>query len=176
LFEIDSVSNQLVELIQSASTSALQQANAASQVASKMAEISAHTKESSEKNRQATRSVGQLAEMAAQLRDSVSRFKVTPQGTVFNRPFANPFTAKMAASNEACRPKVSTDAGDMKLLGEINSVSGMIRNAASSLTQQRPSIRPSAKTSGSANSVLPAEIADRERQRTVEHTLELKND
>ncbi len=76
LFEIDSVSNQLVELIQASSTSALQQADMASKIAVKMSEISQSTKESAEKNRQATRSVGRLSETVNQLRDSVSQFQV----------------------------------------------------------------------------------------------------
>lgn len=76
LFEIDSVSNQLVELIESVSASALTQADDATKVAASMAEISSSTKDSAEKSRNATESVGQLAEMANVLRGSVSRFRV----------------------------------------------------------------------------------------------------
>lgn len=76
LFEIDSVSNQLVELIQSSSTYALQHADTATKVASSMSEISLSTKASAEKRREAARSVGRLADTVSQLRDSVSQFKV----------------------------------------------------------------------------------------------------
>ncbi len=76
LCEIDSVSNQLVELIQTSSASALKQAQTAKKIAGTMSEISDSTRESAEKSREATRSVGLLADMVGQLRDSVSRFKV----------------------------------------------------------------------------------------------------
>ena len=77
LFEIDSVSDQLVELIQASSTSALQQSENANRIASTMAEISSSTKQSAEKSREATQAVGMLANMVNQLRGSVSKFKVS---------------------------------------------------------------------------------------------------
>ena len=82
LFEIDSVSSQLVELIQTSSSYALKQAETATQVANTMSEISLSTKASAEKSREATRSVGRLADRVSQLRDSVSQFKVSADGVV----------------------------------------------------------------------------------------------
>lgn len=76
LFEIDSVSNQLVDLIQTSSTSALQQVENVTGIANSMTEISTSTKESAEKCREATAAVGMLANMVNELRGSVSRFKV----------------------------------------------------------------------------------------------------
>lgn len=76
LQEIDHVSNQLVELIQTSSTSALQQADKATKIASSMNDIATTTKQSAEKSRQATISVGRLADMVNELRGSVSKFKV----------------------------------------------------------------------------------------------------
>jgi methyl-accepting chemotaxis protein len=76
LYEIDTVSNQLVELIQNSSAYALEQAETATKVADSMLDISMSTKASAEKSREATRSVGRLAEMVGQLKESVSQFKV----------------------------------------------------------------------------------------------------
>ncbi len=81
LFEIDSVSNQLVELIECVSDSTRSQAEKANRIAANMADISSSTRQSAEKNRQATESVGRLTKMADLLRDSVSRFKVGASAT-----------------------------------------------------------------------------------------------
>lgn len=97
LFEIDSVSNQLVDLIHASSASALQQADTAAGVANSMAEISRSTKDSAEKSREATRSVGQLAGMVNQLRGSVSQFKVsnTPDMLNFEQPQVSSQSAEL---------------------------------------------------------------------------------
>ncbi len=77
LSEIDDVSRQLEDLIKGVSTSALEQANAATDIATTMTKISETTKASADKSRNATQSVGQLSTLANQLRDSVSQFKLT---------------------------------------------------------------------------------------------------
>ncbi len=103
LFEIDSVSNQLVELIEGVSVSALEQAEEATRIAATMSEISSSTKASAEKSRAATQSVGELALMADVLRDSVSRFKVTPAEQL---PAAVAITPRSAAAdNPPVAPK-----------------------------------------------------------------------
>ncbi len=76
LDEIDKVSQQLEYLITEVSSSATQQANAATEIASTMTRISETTKESADKSRTATQSVGQLTGLANQLRESVAQFKV----------------------------------------------------------------------------------------------------
>jgi methyl-accepting chemotaxis protein len=77
LSEIDDVSRQLEDLIKGVSTSALEQANAATDIATTMTKISETTKASADKSRNATQSVGQLSSLANQLRESVSQFKLT---------------------------------------------------------------------------------------------------
>ena len=98
LYEIDNVSSQLVELIQNSSAYALEQAETATTVANSMLEISLSTKASAEKSREATRSVGQLADMISQLRDSVSRFKVEPSDQKCDADSEN---------SNWCEPKIS---------------------------------------------------------------------
>ena len=76
LFEVDSVSDQLVELIQTSSVSVLQQALTVNQIATSMSEIAGFSKSSAETSRDSTRHVRQLADMVTQLRKSVSQFNV----------------------------------------------------------------------------------------------------
>ena len=76
LGEIDGVSNQLVDLIQSVSSSARSHAQQSEKIAATMAQVSDNTRQSAETNREVTRSVNQLARMADSLRSSVSRFNV----------------------------------------------------------------------------------------------------
>ncbi len=130
LFEIDSVSNQLVELIQASSTSALQQADMASKIAAKMSEISQSTKESAEKNRQATRSVGRLSDTVDQLRDSVSQFQVESVEDHFG------FTRDLSDESEfddswaaAETNKSQADGIDHELLRRVREASDLINKA-----------------------------------------------
>ncbi len=76
LDEIDKVSQQLEYLISEVSSSATEQANAATEIASTMARISDSTKQSADRSRTATQSVGQLSSLATQLRESVSQFNL----------------------------------------------------------------------------------------------------
>ena len=76
LAEINDVSQQLEESIQVVSGSALEQADAATKIATRMKTISQTTKDSAEKSRSATNQVNALATLANQLGDSVSRFNL----------------------------------------------------------------------------------------------------
>jgi twitching motility protein PilJ len=76
LEEIEQVSNQIASLVQNISASARQQASAAQNIARNMGalrEISSHTAENSAAT---SNSVGKLAELSAQLRKSVSGFRL----------------------------------------------------------------------------------------------------
>jgi len=76
LAEINEVSQQLETSIKQVSDSALEQAEAATRIASTMNTISMTTKQSAEKSRSATEQVTELATLANQLGDSVSRFRL----------------------------------------------------------------------------------------------------
>ena len=76
LSQIESVSNQLAELIQSISTASKQQARGSESIAESMGEISNITQQSAAGTRQAAVSIRTLAEMADNLRDSVQRFRL----------------------------------------------------------------------------------------------------
>ena len=76
LAEINEVSQQLETSIKQVSDSALEQAEAATRIASTMNNISTTTKQSAEKSRSATEQVSALATLANQLGDSVSRFRL----------------------------------------------------------------------------------------------------
>ena len=101
LSEIDNVSSQLVELIQTSSTSALQQSDIAKNVAKTMSKISQSTKETADKSREATQAVGRLAEMVNQLRGSVSQFKVSEQAEVFEYQTLSSSRLPDAPSNDS---------------------------------------------------------------------------
>lgn len=76
LEEIEQVSNQIASLVQNISASSRQQATAAQNISRNMQalrEISSHTAENSAAT---SNSVGQLAELSAQLRKSVSGFRL----------------------------------------------------------------------------------------------------
>ncbi|HEU4487199.1 MAG TPA: methyl-accepting chemotaxis protein [Povalibacter sp.] len=76
LEEIEQVSNQIASLVQNISASSRQQASAAQNIARNMGalrEISSHTAENSAAT---SNSVGKLAELSAQLRKSVSGFRL----------------------------------------------------------------------------------------------------
>ncbi len=108
LQEIDSVSNQLAELIQGVSGSALRQANVATEIASAMTEISSTTKESAGKSRSAAESVGKLTNLATTLRDSVSQFRVTDSDP--------------AATNEM--------AAELGVMNQVSAVSALVNSGA----------------------------------------------
>jgi twitching motility protein PilJ len=76
LTEIDRVSRQLAELIQQISASALQEAKEASEVASNIQHIFAVTEQTGESTRTTATQVRDLARMADELRQTVSRFKI----------------------------------------------------------------------------------------------------
>ena len=106
MYEIDSVSKHLVELIQSSSASALQQSEIANGIAATMAEISQSTKQSVNNSREATRSVETLANMVKQLRGFVSKFKVSDGPALVDQNFVAP-VAKTPAQSALKTPVVS---------------------------------------------------------------------
>ena len=106
LYEIDSVSKHLVELIQTSSASALQQSEIANGIAATMAEISQSTKQSVNNSREATRSVETLANMVKQLRGFVSKFKVSDGPALVDQNFVAP-VAKTPAQSVLKTPVVS---------------------------------------------------------------------
>lgn len=108
LFEIDSVSNQLVEMIQTSSESALQQADRVSEIANSMTEVSLSTKESADRSREATRSVSRLAAMVSQLRNSVSQFRVSRDEDLVANPWRQLSEVKVrVAGDEGKSPAVA---------------------------------------------------------------------
>jgi len=138
LFEIDSVSSQLVELIENASDSALNQADSATTVAQKMSAISQDTKTNADKSREATHAIGLLAEMANGLRESVSRFRLDDEN--HPSPTDAKIDAKAAAVNgQSKQPKIFT-----------KQKSGVFQNkpvqkpaASTAQSGPRPALRPS---------------------------------
>ncbi|MEM7454045.1 MAG: methyl-accepting chemotaxis protein [Planctomycetota bacterium] len=122
LFEINSVSNQLVELIQTSSTHARQQADTATKVAGSMSEISQATKHSAERSRQSTLAVGQLADMVARLRDSVTQFKVNDKATSHSGGGDGPVIRDFTVENES-------DEIHLALLNELREASAEIERA-----------------------------------------------
>ena len=76
LEEIDSVTDQLANLIGSISVSTNEQAQTADELAKSMNEISKVTTETASGSKQAADSAGQLVNMSEGLRGSVSRFKL----------------------------------------------------------------------------------------------------
>lgn len=76
LDEIESVSSQLSDLIQSISQSAQQQARGSEVIAKSMNEIADVTQRTAAGTQQATSSIGKLAILADELSDSVSQFKI----------------------------------------------------------------------------------------------------
>ena len=73
---IETVSDQLVELINSISLSAKQQARGSETIARSMSEISDVTQQTAAGTKEATASIGNLAMLADELRASVSMFKL----------------------------------------------------------------------------------------------------
>ncbi len=80
LSEIENVSNQLAELIQSISSASKQQSRGSENLARSMMEISEVTQQTAAGTRQAAVAINQLATLADQLRDSVSQFKLPSNG------------------------------------------------------------------------------------------------
>ena len=118
LFEIDSVANQLVELIQSSSNYALRQADAANVFASSMSEISISTKRSAEYSRESTKAAGLLDDMVHRLSDSVSQFKIA---AVDNDPqLVSPVTPVVAPKKEKLPPEVSSYSNPFKKIAAVN--------------------------------------------------------
>ena len=77
LEEIDRVSSQLADLIAEVSSATDTQSGAARNIASTMGEISETTNLAANRSRTAARRVGALAELATDLSDSVSQFRVS---------------------------------------------------------------------------------------------------
>ncbi len=76
LVQIDSVSRRLAELIQEISTSAAREADSANVVAGNIQHIFAVTEQTGEGTRSTVQQVRDLARVAEELRQSVSRFKI----------------------------------------------------------------------------------------------------
>ena len=79
LEEIESVSSNLAELIQNISNAARQQAMSAGQVSNTMNVIQEITAQTVGASEQTAASVGKLAAMAVEMRESVEGFKLPPQ-------------------------------------------------------------------------------------------------
>lgn len=77
LSEIGAVSQRLAQLIQGITTATQQQAEAATSVASNMQDILRITQQATEGTQRTATSIGQLAELAGELKGSVSRFKMS---------------------------------------------------------------------------------------------------
>jgi len=80
LGQIEDVSNQLAELIQSISLASQQQARGSEAVARSMGEIAEVTQVTASSTKQAAVSLSDLADLADNLRASVSAFKLPPNG------------------------------------------------------------------------------------------------
>jgi twitching motility protein PilJ len=80
LADISRVSNRLAELIQGISTATGTQATSANGVAHNMQHILAITEQTQGGTQQTAHSIRQLAELAQELKNSVSRFRVSAQG------------------------------------------------------------------------------------------------
>jgi methyl-accepting chemotaxis protein len=80
LGEIENVSNNLAELIQSISMASKQQARGSENLARSMTEISGVTQQTAAGTRQAAVAINELATLADQLRTSVSRFRLPSNG------------------------------------------------------------------------------------------------
>jgi len=80
LGQIESVSNQLAELIQSISLSSRQQARTADDISISMNQISEITQQTADGTKQAAASIHELATLADELRGSVSTFKLPEAG------------------------------------------------------------------------------------------------
>lgn len=76
LSEIEAVSSQLSNLIQSISSASDEQAQGSESISQSMSEISLHTRETAEGAKQAAASVQQLANLTEELRRSMQRFKL----------------------------------------------------------------------------------------------------
>jgi twitching motility protein PilJ len=76
LSEIESVSAHLAELVQSITSATRQQANAASNISDTMNVIQEITTQTSEGSNQTAKSIGNLSELASELKRSVSGFKL----------------------------------------------------------------------------------------------------
>jgi len=76
LSEIGAVSNEAARLIEEISRDTLEQSGNATKVASSMDEILAVTEEAANSTQQTAVSIGQLADLAVELKGSVSGFKV----------------------------------------------------------------------------------------------------
>ena len=76
LTEIGQVSTRLAELIEGIAGTTQQQAKTAGAVATNMQDILAVTKQTSEGMQQTAVSIGQLSDLAQELKGSVSNFKI----------------------------------------------------------------------------------------------------
>jgi methyl-accepting chemotaxis protein len=86
LHDIDTVSHRLAELIGSISMATKQQARGAAAVSQSMSEISTVTQQAASGTKQAAESVKHLAQLAYELRNSVSRFKLPEAPTTEEPP------------------------------------------------------------------------------------------
>jgi len=82
LDEIEKVSNHIATLVQSISNSARQQATQATDVSKTMNVIQGITEQTADGTRQTAKSVSELVSLAAELRRSVSGFKLPERGAV----------------------------------------------------------------------------------------------
>lgn len=100
LEEIENVSTNLAELIQNISNAARQQSSSAAHISNTMNVIQEITSQTSSGTNQTAESIGNLAAMAAELRESVAGFKL-PESTEEAQPAEAPQTLEAKAPTDA---------------------------------------------------------------------------
>ena len=164
LFEVDSVSDQLVELIQSSSVSVLEQALIVNQINSSMSEIAESSKSSAEKNRESTRYVQQLQELVTRLRTSVSQFTVADREELAENPSASDRLPQQTTTKKKDKSGKKRKRGFQKrtrkvsptMISDIKPVSG--RAAETTASEMEASLLRQVRE---ANSLLDESSSDR---------------
>jgi twitching motility protein PilJ len=116
LEEIEQVSNQIASLVQNISGSARQQAGAAVTVKRNMDKLQEINSETASSTSETTESIRKLAELAAQLRQSVAGFRLPVSNTSDTMTEASPLTAMKSAQESleesVEEPAIAEDAED----------------------------------------------------------------
>ncbi|HEX7114920.1 MAG TPA: methyl-accepting chemotaxis protein [Steroidobacter sp.] len=115
LQEIEQVSNQIASLVQNISASARQQASAAQNIARNMGVLREISQQTAENSAATSNSVGKLAELSAQLRKSVSGFRLPDKGTGGTAVLGEP-AKKTAKPAEASSRPVAPEAKKVSAL------------------------------------------------------------
>jgi twitching motility protein PilJ len=108
LEEIENVSSSLAELIQSISNAARQQASSAGHISNTMNVIQEITTQTSAGTSATAQSIGNLAEMALDLRESVAGFKL-PEEDVMRDSYTNSITKHPTAPATSYAPSIDLE-------------------------------------------------------------------